>query len=74
MRKKGINYYFIMVPLRTKSIKVWYSKAQLESRLSGSGVWGTYWGFRAVFVGQSRLLVAWALGFGYGVWGLGFRV
>ena len=27
--EKSINFYFIMVPLKEKSIKVWYSKAQL---------------------------------------------
>ena len=26
--EKSINFYFIMVPLKEKSIKVWYSKAQ----------------------------------------------
>ena len=26
--EKSINFYFIMVPLRKKGIKVWYSKAQ----------------------------------------------
>ena len=26
--EKSINFYFIRVPLRKKSIKVWYSKAQ----------------------------------------------
>ena len=29
-REKSINFDFIMVPLREKSIKVWYSKAQLR--------------------------------------------
>ena len=29
--EKRINFYFIIVPLRKKSIKVWYSIAQLRS-------------------------------------------
>ena len=29
--EKSINLYFIRVPLRKKSIKVWYSKAQIHS-------------------------------------------
>ena len=45
--EKSINFYFIMVPLKEKSIKVWYSKAQPTSGTSES---------RAQVVGQrSRL-------------------
>ena len=28
LKEKSINFYFIMVPLKEKGIKVWYSKAQ----------------------------------------------
>ena len=27
--EKSINFYFIIVPFKKKSIKVWYSKAQV---------------------------------------------
>ena len=30
--EKSINFYFIMVPLRKESIKVWYSKAQIKPK------------------------------------------
>ena len=37
--EKSINFYFIRVPLRKKSIQVWYSKAQLRGfrRFRGFG-------------------------------------
>ena len=32
--EKSINLYFIMVPFKEKSIKVWYSKAQYPKALN----------------------------------------
>ena len=37
--EKSINFYFIMVPLRKKSIKVWYSKAQTHQNNPSLRLW-----------------------------------
>ena len=50
-REKSINFDFIMVPLREKSIKVWYSKAQLrgpKGYYKTLRVWGLAFGVYGV--------------------------